>query len=318
MPKDVSVVGPLNIDLLISGDGPPDWESLPWWDGPADMEITAAGSVGYTVQNLARLGLHVRVSSCLPDDPLGLFIQDTLQRAGVDTGIVRTQAGTVGGIGVYMLLFGSRKRPLVYRMPTHELWPTTFSAAEIETLLDARWLHCGGYLHHRDAWHGATRDLFIEAKRRGLYTSIDTQFPLFAMEPPWITALDDVLPSVDVLFCDEGEARQISDCDDLDQAAQTMLSAGAGTVIIKQGAAGATAYRAGGQHHQDAVIIGALVDSIGAGDTFDAGVICGLLEDWPLEQCMRFASTAAGFTVTGIGGTQTMPDHETIMARLRG
>src|SRR5579885_659506 len=122
--RDVSVVGPLNIDLLIKGDGPPNWEAIPTWDGTAQMDMTAAGSVGYTVQNLARLGLDVRVSSCLPDDPLGLFVEGALRRAGVDTGSVQRIANTLGGIGVYMLLFGSHKRPLIYRLPTHPLWPT--------------------------------------------------------------------------------------------------------------------------------------------------------------------------------------------------
>ena len=46
MTRDVSVVGPLNIDLLVRGDGPLNWEAVPTWDGPADMELAAAGSVG--------------------------------------------------------------------------------------------------------------------------------------------------------------------------------------------------------------------------------------------------------------------------------
>ena len=40
MTRDITVVGPLNIDLLIVGDGPVDWSTLPTWDGPADMEMT--------------------------------------------------------------------------------------------------------------------------------------------------------------------------------------------------------------------------------------------------------------------------------------
>lgn len=313
MPRDVSAIGPLNIDLLITGDGPPTWEAIPTWDGPTHIEMAAAGSVGYTVQNLARLGLSVRVSSCLPDDPLGVFILDTLRRTGVDTGSVQTVPGTSGGIGAYLLLFGSRKRPLAYHMPTHELWSLHYSAEEVETLLDARVLHNGGYLHHERAWHGELRDLFKEARRRGLRTSMDPQFPLYAMEPPWITALDDVLPYVDLLFCDETEAERITTYGDLDHAARALLDAGVQTVIIKQGGQGSTAYRAGWRHHQDAVVLGELVDSIGAGDTFDAGVLYGWLHDWPWERSLLFASVAAGFTVTGVGGTQNLPDLDTVL-----
>ena len=316
MSHDVSVVGPLNIDLLIRGEGPPNWEAVPTWDGPADMDMAAAGSVGYTVQNLARLGLGVSVYSALPDDPLGLFIQSTLKRAGVNTDLLQTFPDTLVGIGVYMLLFGSRKRPLAYRMPTHPLWPLHYDDQQVEALLKARLLHSGGYLHFKEAWHGELRDLYHKAKERGLTTTIDPQFPLFAMQPPWMDALSDVLPSIDVLFCDEHEARSLTAESDLSDAAKKLLGAGCQMVVIKQGVEGSTAYMQEMTHHQDAVIVGELVDTIGAGDTYDAAFIYGLLQGWPLEQQMRFASVAAGFSVTGVGGSQSMPNLQTILSRM--
>jgi 2-dehydro-3-deoxygluconokinase len=317
MPKDVSVVGPLNIDLLVNGEGPPNWEAIPTWDGPAVIQMAAAGSVGYTVQGLAKLGLSVQVGSALPDEPLGVFILDTLQRAGIDTELVRTTPGSAGGIAVYMLLFGSRKRPLAYHLPTHELWPAQFSPQEIECLLDARLLHQGGYLHYQDAWHGGTRDLFKAAKQRGLATSMDPQFPLFAMDPPWLVALEDVLPYVELLFCDETEACKITAQPDLDRAAAVLLDTGIQTLIIKQGSEGSTVYQKTWQHHQPAIILGDLVDSIGAGDVFDASVLYGWQQRWSWEKCLLFASVAAGFTVTGIGGTQNLPDLPVILAEMR-
>jgi 2-dehydro-3-deoxygluconokinase len=317
VPKDVSVVGPLNIDLLVIGSGPQDWETIPTWDGPATIEMAAAGSVGYTIQGLARFGLSVQVSSALPDDPLGAFILDALQRAGIDTALVQKTSGSDVGIAVYMLLFGSRKRPLAYRLPTHELWPSHFSSQEAERLLDARLLHSGGYLHYQQAWHGDMRDLFKAARQRGLATSMDPQFPLFALEQPWIVALEDVLPYVDLLFCDETEAQKITDQHDLDHAARTLLDTGIQTLIIKQGLEGSTLYQGNWQHHQAAVVLGELVDSIGAGDVFDAGVLYGWLQHWPWERCLLFASVAAGFTATGIGGVQTLPDLPVILAELQ-
>ena len=316
MPAEVSVVGPLNIDLLIVGDGPPTWEALPTWDGPAHIQLAAAGSVGYTVQGLARLGMSVQVGSVLPDDPLGGFILDTLRRAGIDTRLIQRMPGSSGGIGAYMLLFGSRKRPLAYHLPTHELWPVQFSSGDIERLLDARLLHQGGYLHYQNAWHGGTRDLFKAAKQRGLATSLDPQFPLFAMEPPWLPALDDVLPYVDLLFCDETEARKITAETDLDRAAGVLLGTGIDTLIIKQSVDGSTVYRQGWQHHQDAVILGELVDSIGAGDVFDASVLYGWQHGWTWDRSLLFGSVAAGFTVTGSGGMQNLPGLPVILAEM--
>jgi sugar/nucleoside kinase (ribokinase family) len=312
MTRDVSVVGPLNIDLLMTGDGPPNWESIPTWDGPASMEMTAAGSVGYTVRNLARLGLDVVVSSCVPDDALGTFLIESLRRDGVDVSMVQKVAGSLGGIGVYMLLFGNRKRPLAYRLPTHPLWPPHFTPADVDNMLNARVLHNGGYLHFQEAWHGALVELYRAAKQRGLVTTLDPQFPLFDLAPPWMTALEDLLPYVDVLFCDDHEAKNITAVTDLSAAARILLSAGPRTVVIKQGSEGSSVYQSGSQLHQAAIKLGEVVDTIGAGDAYDAGFILGILEDWQLERCALFATTAAGFTVTGVGGSQTMPTRDRI------
>jgi len=95
MPRDVAVVGPLNVDLLISGEAPSSFEELTRWEGPADIQMTAAGSVGYLAQDLARLGLDVGLVSCLPDDQLGAFQLDTLRRAGVAVDRVRLVPETV-------------------------------------------------------------------------------------------------------------------------------------------------------------------------------------------------------------------------------
>ncbi len=311
---DLTLLGALNIDLLIKGAEPPDWDSLSTWEGAAQIDMIAAGSIGYTAQNLARLGLSVQVSSCLPDDPLGSFVEDALHRAGVDTRLVQRIPGAVGGIGVYLLMFGSRKRPLIYRLPTHSLWQTDFAPDQVDRLLDARLLHLGGYLHFADAWHGAARDLFREAKARGLTTSLDPQFPTAPLPAPWLPALDDLLPFVDILFCDETEARSLTAARDLDSAAERLLDAGAQTVAVKQGADGSTVYHAGFKQHQAAIALGAVEDTIGAGDAYDAAFLYAALQGWSLADRALFASVAAGFSVTEVGGF--MPDLPVIQAEL--
>jgi 2-dehydro-3-deoxygluconokinase len=307
MKRDVSVIGPLNVDLLINGEGPPDWEGITSWDGPAAMQMTAAGSVGYTVQDMARLGLQVSVCGCVPDDALGAFIAENLRRAGVAIEGVRMQPDTLAGIGVYMLLFGSRKRPLAYRLPTHEPWPLSFTPQEIDDLLSARLLHNGGYLHFKQMYHGQTVDLFKEARKRGVITSLDSQFPLHAMPLPWLPALEDILPYVDLMFCDEHEAKSLTGANQPVDAASQLMSYGIEILVIKCGSEGSDVFTQGGHFHQPAIHLGELVDSIGAGDAYDAGFIYGTLQEWPPERSALFASMAAGKTVTGVGGTTSMP-----------
>jgi len=46
------------------------------------------------------------------------------------------------------------------------------------------------------------------------------------------------------------------------------------------------------------------VDPTGAGDCFDAGFVYGLLRDWDLEKCARFANALGALTVTKQGAME--------------
>lgn len=307
MKYDVSVVGPLNIDLIMVGNGPETWNEIRDWNGPAKMEMVAAGSVGYTVRDFARLGLKTKVYSCVSQDALGKFIIENMRQDKVDTDGVQMVPQTEAGIGVYMLLFGDRKRPLSYRLPTHDPWPIQFSSKEIDDMLDTRLLHNGGYLHFKQTYHGNLVDVFQEARRREVLTAIDPQFPLHNMQEPWIEAMADILPFVDLLLCDENEARHITGLESLVDSANFLLDHGPKIVIIKQGAQGADLFKPGWHFHQEAIKSGELVDSIGAGDAFDAAFLYSQLQGWSLENSGLFAAATAGMTVTGMGGCATMP-----------
>jgi ribokinase len=307
--RDVTVIGPLNVDLLVRGEAPRDLGALGAWAGPADIELAVAGSVGYTAQDLARLGLKTAVSARVADDPFGPVILSELAAAGVDVRGVRTVPGTQSGIGAYVLAFGSRKRPLFYRLPTHDPWPVRYDAAEREDLLDARALHNGGYLHFTRMYDTDIVGLFAEARRRGLVTSVDSQFPLHEAAPPWMPAMERLLPSLDYLFCDAEEAAGLTGEPEPDRAAGLLRAAGARTVIIKRGADGSDVFTPDGGFHQDAMRVGELVDSIGAGDAYDAAFLAARLEGKGLEECALFASVVAGATVTAPGGCAGMPDR---------
>jgi sugar/nucleoside kinase (ribokinase family) len=51
-----------------------------------------------------------------------------------------------------------------------------------------------------------------------------------------------------------------------------------------------------------ACVAPSVVDTTGAGDIFRAGLLYGLLQDWDLERCVRFASAAAALKCGVMGG----------------
>ena len=114
---DVVAVGSLNPDLIVLGEAPREMPALTQWVGVSRVEMTPAGSVGYTAVDLARLGLRVSLLSSVAGDGLGRWLREELKKSGVDTEAITVAPKTASGLGIYLLLFGSRKRPLTGRPP---------------------------------------------------------------------------------------------------------------------------------------------------------------------------------------------------------
>jgi 2-dehydro-3-deoxygluconokinase len=312
MKADVGLVGPLNVDLLITGQAPTALDELTRWAGPSNVMLCSAGSAGYVSQDLAKLGLQTGLVSTLADDAFGDAILRIMSEAGLDMRQVDRQPGSLSGIGIYMLLFGSKKRPLTYRLPTHLPWPQPFSKAQKEYLLDGcRHLHCAGYLHFPAMWSNEMAGLFRQARQNGQTTSLDPQFVLFPTATPWIEPLEELLRYVDLLLLDEDEARQIAQTEDLAQALETLQAHGPPVVVVKRGAYGSWLRQAGKDHLLPAIPVpeAEIVDAIGAGDAFDAGLIYGFLKGWALEQCQEFATRVAASTLRAVGGTDGLEPH---------
>jgi len=309
MKNDVGLIGPLNVDLLIKGQAPTQLDELTRWSGPADVALYAAGSAGYIAQDLVRFGLKTSLFSTLADDLFGDAILRNLNETDLNCEQINRQPKTLSGIGIYMLLFGSKKRPLTYRMPTHLPWPNPFSKEQKEVLLEGhRHIHCAGYLHFPNMWSGEMAALFKDAKSKGLSTSLDPQFVLFPVATPWMEPLKELFKYTDSLFVDEDEACQITLQKDVRDAVKIFQSLDPVITVIKRGKLGSILVTRKIVLELPAVKVpeDEIVDSIGAGDAFDAGMIFGQLQQWPVEECQKFATVAAASTLKGWGGTETL------------
>jgi len=309
MKNDVGLIGPLNVDLLIRGLAPARLEEIIEWSGPSMVTLCAAGSAGYIAQDLTRFGLRTSLFSTLADDLFGDAILRILTERGLNCQAIDRQLHSLSGIGIYMLLFGSKKRPLTYRMPTHLPWPKPFPKAQKEFLLeDHRHVHCAGYLHFPDMWSGEMASLFKDAKAKGISTSLDPQFVLFSVSTPWMEPLRELLQFTDYLFLDETEACTIALQKDIWAAVKTFQSLDPVVTVIKRGGLGSILIQREKIYDLPAARVpeDEIIDSIGAGDAFDTGMVYGLLQGWEAERSQQFATHAAASTLKGSGGTETL------------
>jgi sugar/nucleoside kinase (ribokinase family) len=81
------------------------------------------------------------------------------------------------------------------------------------------------------------------------------------------------------------------------------------TLAVKLGARGALGVRGGQQIYVPSIPV-QVADTVGAGDSFDAGFIYGYLHGWSLEKALRFANACGALSTTGYGGTAAQPTAE--------
>lgn len=307
MKLDVTAIGLLNIDLIIHGIAPKNLEELVNWTGESAIECLTAGSIGYFIQNLTKLGLKTGVITNIGDDPFSLIIKKTLTDAGIDTSRLRTQENTKTAIGIYMLLFESKKRPMTFQLMTHDPMPTAFSKEDLTYIFNSRLLHVGGYLHFPQK---ALMDkLFKQVKNKGVKVSMDPQFPLQPLQKPWVKILPN-LNNINILLVDENEALGLTNTDGVDEAADILLDKGVELLAIKLGANGCLVCSQTERFQKPAIPVENIVDSIGAGDAFDSGFITGYLEDQSLEKMTELALKVASYSLKGVGGSNTIPQRE--------
>jgi ribokinase len=286
----VLVVGDLNPDLLVSGTDP-----VPRFgqqERDADMYMTLGGSAGIFAAGCARLGLATALAATVGDDDLGRVALAALRERGVDVGPVRVLAGRRTGLSIHFLR-GDDRAILTER--------GAMQAVSIDDALPYL-AHAPAHVHLASLYllPELARDgglLLERARAAGATVSVDTNFdPSGRFErPPWLTRADVVLPN-------EQEALALAGRDDgdVEAAARALASEGA-LVVVKRGAAGALAVR-GDERCEVAAPSVAVVDAVGAGDSFDAGLVAALLAGRPLPAALRLACACGALSTRAAGG----------------
>jgi len=299
MPKfDVSVVGELNLDLILSGL-PPKLE-LEREHLAKDLTITLGSSSAIFTHNLALLGSRVGFSSAIGSDALGEIALQFLRESGTDVTGVRKFEGKLSGLTT-ILPTGSQRYILTYPGTMFEM---RFDHLDLDYVLDARHLHLSSYYLHR-ALRPRIPELFRAAKSAGLTTSLDTNDD---PEDAWADDLRSLLPHVDLLLPNERELCKIAHSDDVDRAIG-ILAEQVRLLVVKRGKAGAVARRGSERFEAEAFSVQS-VDSVGAGDSFDAGFVHQFIRGRPIEECLKFASLTGALSTTRAGGIEAFRNAE--------
>ena len=117
--------------------------------------------------------------------------------------------------------------------------------------------------------------------------------------------IEELLHPVDVLLPNENEAKALTGQSSLETVSD-MLSQKVDTLAIKLGNRGALA-RQGTVSASCPAIPLQVVDTIGAGDSFDAGFLYGWLNGWELVKSLQLAVACGSLSTRAAGGTAAQP-----------
>jgi sugar/nucleoside kinase (ribokinase family) len=109
----------------------------------------------------------------------------------------------------------------------------------------------------------------------------------------------------------EKEAIAISQTRTMGQALK-WLGERTNTLALKRGSKGALAWH-DGQTTSSCTLSGTVIDTVGAGDTFDAGFVYGFLKGWAIEKTLCFATVCGSLSTQAAGGTEGQPTLEEAM-----
>ncbi|MRV72614.1 sugar kinase [Duganella sp. FT92W] len=276
------------------------------------LDVCIGGAEANVAVSLARFGHRVSLASALPANALGEAVRDGVRAHGVDTRAIHFAPGR---IGLYFLTPGAVLRPseIVYDReasvfaqtdPAIYRWP--------ELLAGATWLHVSGVspaVGERGAQ--AALDAMRAARAMGIKVSFDGNYraSMWARQGnDGADVLCELMRHADLAFADQRDIALVlrrpelangsrADAMDAAFAAFPQLERVAATIRVQHSNArhdlAATLYTRAGSINTHEYAVDGIVDRIGTGDAFAAGVLHGLLRGWNNHGALGFGLAAA-------------------------
>ena len=289
---DVVIVGEINADLILHGNVVPAFGQVEQIVDSA--ELVMGSSAVIFACGAARLGLRTAFIGKVGDDFFGEFMLDSMQERGVDISGVTIDTETGTGLSVILATEGDRA------ILTHPgcIPELRYEDIDFNLLKKCRHIHLSSFFL-LDKLRPDVARLFRKGKEMGLSVSLDTNY-----DPAerWNGELDKALDYVDVLLPNETEAKAISGEKTTERVLDLLLNH-VHIVAIKLGKDGAVVKGDNQTEIRQNTARMDVVDTVGAGDSFDAGFVFGFLNGWEMKKTLKLAVACGSLSTLKPGGT---------------
>ena len=313
MKPQVLVLGDVNVDLVIPLDERSVEISNP---GNPGVTLYGGGTAANTAVGLARLGEQVTFIGTVGDDSYGRWVVNDLAQEGIDTREIRFVPDVFTSM-VVALIHPDGDRS-IYVWPDKGGAHTTLEPGDIksEIIQQFSWLHVTGLCLREEPVRQAQLIAMKMASEKGLTVSLDLNLRLesWGMDRSLKAVFEEAISYSGVVF-GNGEEEIIPLTGEASiQAGAEMISEGKRIVIARRGSDGAMVVAPGKSFDLPAYSV-KIVDTLGAGDAFNAGYIAARLAKKDLAEAVHWGNAAAALKV-GKPGARGLPSLEELTSFL--
>ncbi len=307
MTLDLVAVGDSTVDVLIPVPRFPmaNEDSV----HSSGMERHMGGSSNYLIM-ASRLGLRVGIADAVGDDDLGAYYVAGLEAEGIDTTHIKKRQGG-RTTGCVVLLTDAGQHAYIGLDGVSR----TYTPAELDEdyIASAEVFFMSGYPLAEEPISGAVLKALRAAKGAGRHIFFDPSPVADAIKAE---ALREAVRSADTLILNDRELGLVASVLGVEPEPGSLLHLGAGTVVLKMGADGCSFHTGSGSEHYAGFNVG-VVDTTGAGDSFDAAVVYGTVKGWPRADVAALANAVGAVKVGKRGAGRNVPTLAEIREFLR-
>jgi len=248
-----------------------------------DAHLLPGGQVATAVAACQQWGLRTRYVGKVGDDHAARLHREEFERLGVEAHLLTAKG--CKSQQAFIIVDDTGERTVLWKRDQR----LTLRPDELrrEWIADARALHVDGH----DTEAAATAAGWARAAGIPVVADLDELYP----------GVEVLLQNLDYFVSSRDIPGRITGESDLRKALPEVHKRyGFRLTAATLGEEGVLAWDGAAFHYAAAYCV-KVVDTIGAGDTFHAGFIYGLLQGWPLQRQLEFGCAAAALNCMGMG-----------------
>lgn len=253
--------------------------------------------------NLARLGHEVAILTCVGQDERGKRALAALESHGVSTRFVGRSRTLPTGIARVDLDASGSPTFALQRPAAYDDLDATSELLDAIVAWAPRWLAFGSLAQETPSVRALTRALVGACPDAQRLYDVNLRTP-----HPAVSVVDDLLGLATAVKLNQDEAIVVAEMLGWPEVghraflAQAVSSFGLQAACVTRGPAG-SALLLDGVYVEVAADPTTVIDTVGAGDAYSAGLVHGIDAGWPPERVARFAGRLAGLVASHRGAT---------------